>query len=106
MQDESGTCPFRDSNYQLMRNFLFAASYAHRCKVPLHGVITIAPAATSHVLACQVNAFQSRVQPQFANLIQHTTYEKYLSALRYFEDSSCAKLAEFLKTRIDNVING
>lgn len=107
MQDESGTCPFRDNNYQLMRNFLFAASYAHRRKIPLYGVITIAPPATSSDLADQVDAFQSRVlQPQFADLIQHTTYGKYLNALRSFGDPSCAELAEFLDTRIDKVING
>ena len=59
MQDIEDACPMRSSNFQLMRNFLFAAAYARKNKISLHGVITIAPAATSTLLKDQVAEFRS-----------------------------------------------
>ena len=104
-QGAGESCPLRGPEYQLMRNFLFAASRSRRTNVPLHGVITIAPAATSDLLREQVAAFRSQVLlPEYTDRIAHTTYEDYARLLRDSGDSSCMELAEFLKGRIASVI--
>lgn len=105
MQSRTESCPFRDSNYQLMRNFLFAAAYARRNDKGLHGVITIAPAATSGLLEEQVARFRSEILLRaHANSIAHTTYEIYGSVLRAAGNRSCVELASFLEERIDTII--
>ena len=107
MQARSESCPLRNSNYQLMRNFLFAAACSRKRNIAVHGVITIAPAATSGLLTKQVTGFRSRILlPEYVDSIGHVTYETYTSLLRSFEDESCADLASFLEERIDAVIDG
>lgn len=95
----------RGANYQLMRNFLFAAAYSRRENIPLFGVMTIAPAATSRLLRDQVARFRSRVLlPEYADAIRHATYEEYARLLRTSGNESCSELAGFLEGRIDAVV--
>ena len=106
LQTSTEHCPLRNGNYQLMRNFLFAAAYSRKQRCPLHGVVTIAPAATSGLLADQVAEFQSRILlPEYATAIAHATYETYAGLLRAAGDPSCAQLAGFLGERIDAVVD-
>ena len=105
MQGSGSVCPMRGSNYQLMRNFLFGATYARKYGLAVHGMITIAPAATSALLREQVDKFQTEVLlPDYANLVRHTTYEDYVDVLRSFGDDTSAELAEFLETRIGAIV--
>ena len=106
MQTEAEQCPMRDANYQLMRNFVFAAAYSRRWKLPMHGVITIAPDAVSSRSSEQVDEFRSRIlRPEHAVSIAHTTYEKYTALLRRCGGHAGVALAEFLEERIDTVVN-
>ncbi|MCY3821712.1 MAG: hypothetical protein OXH52_20550 [Gammaproteobacteria bacterium] len=105
MQQQGESCPLRSTNYQLMRNYLFAAARSRAEGIPTHGVITIAPTATSQRLRDQVAAFESQVLlPSCAGSIRHTTYEEYARHLRGSGDGSCAELADFLEARIHTVI--
>lgn len=105
MQQHGESCPLRGSDYQLMRNYLFAAARSRTEDIPTHGVVTIAPAAISRRLRDQVAAFRSQILlPSYSGSIQHTTYEKYAHLLRAAGDGSCAELADFLEQRIDAVI--
>ena len=105
MQESGDVCPLRGSNYQLMRNFLFAATYARKYGLGVHGMITIAPAATSTLLRDQVDEFQNEVLlPEYANLVRHTTYEDYVDVLRSLGDDTSAELAKFLETRIGSIV--
>ena len=106
MQASIDHCPLRDGNYQLMRNYLFAAAYARRRNIPLHGVASLAPAATSGLLRKQIARFQRDVLlPAHAASIAHATYEEYASALRGAGDEACRELAYFLEARIDTVLH-
>ena len=103
---ESGSaCPLRNGNYQLMRNFLFSAVYARRKGIGMHGVVTVAPAATSSLLVEQVEAFRTQILlPEYANRIAHVAYEEYIDALRAAGDPCGEELAGFLEGRIAAVI--
>ena len=105
-QSVGEACPLRGPDYQLMRNFLFAAARSRKADIPVHGVVTIAPAANSQLLGEQVAAFRSQVLlPAYAEHIGHTTYEDYCRLLRAFGDSSCIELAAFLDGRIDALVS-
>ena len=106
MQQRGESCPLRAANYQLMRNYLFAAARSRSEGIPTHGVITIAPVATSRRLSDQVAAFSSHILlPSYAGSVRHTTYEEYAHLLRASGDGSCAELADFIEQRIDAVID-
>ncbi len=105
MQHDGEPCPLRGADYQLMRNFLFAAARSRKADIPMHGVVTIAPAATSRLLRKQVAAFRSQILlPSYADSIRHTTYEEYARLLSASGDGSCVELAGFLEERIDAVV--
>lgn len=105
MQQNGESCPMRGANYQLMRNYLLAAAHARCDGIQTHGVITIAPLATSRLLRQQVAAFRSEILlPSHADTIRHGTYEDYADILRGSGDESCAELADFLEQRIDAIV--
>lgn len=105
MQERSEACPLRNSNYQLMRNYLFAATYARTKNIKRHGVMTIAPASKSSLLTDQVAEFRSKIlAPEYSDTIGHVTYETYIDLLRTIGDECCAKLASFLEERIATVL--
>lgn len=106
IQESGSACPFRSGNYQLMRNFLFSAAHARRLAIGFHGVVTIAPAATSSLLIEQVEAFRTQILlPEHANRITHATYEQFADALRAADDPCGEELAEFVERRIAAVLS-
>ena len=106
IQESSSACPLRGGNYQLMRNFLFSAVYARRLGIGFHGVVTIAPAATSSLLEEQIEVFRTKILlPEYANRIAHVTYEQYTDLLRSTGDPFSAELAEFVERRIAAVLS-
>jgi hypothetical protein len=60
-QGSGDICPLRGPNYQLMRNFLFAASLAEVEQKSYWGVLTIAPRKFAPKLVDQVNGFRDGV---------------------------------------------
>lgn len=104
MQRSRDQCPLRDFNYQLMRNFLFAAAYARTNNIRTHGAITIAPAAKSGLLKDQVERFRTKVLlPEHADKIVHTTYDEYVKVLHRIGNRDSAELGDFLTVTINSV---
>lgn len=102
-QQPGAVCPLRDANYQLMRNFLFAAASAQRTGRLFFGVIVICPDCTSTVVREQVSGFKANILlPEFADRVQFITYETYIDALRG-RGTDAGELADFLQARIQAV---
>jgi Restriction Endonuclease associating with ARP len=100
-QANGETCPFAGPNYQLMRNFLFAAALAQQKRLESFGVVAIAPARKSGRLERQVESFRTTIlQPQFAPCVRIVTYERLIELLRQCGDHDAAALATFLVERI------
>jgi hypothetical protein len=97
MQSTNQTCPFKHHNYQLMRNFLFAAAYAQQRGLEDFGVVAITPSRFASILRDQIDTFCSQVLlPEHHERIQLTNYEEYV---RLLHTSGCEKaneLAAFL----------
>lgn len=82
-QADGEKCPFDGPNYQLMRNFLFAAALAQRKKLPSFGVVAIAPARTAGKLERQIDSFRTAIlQTEFASCVRFVTYERLIELLR------------------------
>ena len=104
-QAKGQTCPFNGPNYQLMRNFLFAAALAQRQKLQSFGVVAIAPARVSGKLERQVESFRTTVlQPQFGSCVRLVTYEWLIELLSQSGNVGAAALATFLEERIAALI--
>jgi hypothetical protein len=74
-------CPFRD-DYQLMRNFLFAARYAEQAGRPYFGVIGIAPRGKASALAIGVERFKDELLlAPAAERVAIAYYEDYVALL-------------------------
>ena len=74
-------CPFL-SDYQLMRNFLFAARYAEEAAMPCFGGIGIVPAARAAPLAAGVERFKRELLlPGAAERLAVASYEDYVALL-------------------------
>jgi hypothetical protein len=100
-------CPFADSNYQLVRNFLFAAALSERTGKPFFGVLTICPRTRAQRVEEQINAFRQMILlPEYAERIAVTYYEQYITYLRQSGDGSADELAGFLADRIKDLIDG
>ena len=70
------TCRFDGPNYQLMRNFLYAATLAARLGKPQFGALTIGPRRHAAKLQAQVETFrQTALQKAYSDLIAFTDYE-------------------------------
>lgn len=100
-QADGETCPFDGPNYQLMRNFLFAAALAQQQRFQSFGVVVIAPARKSGKLERQIESFRTTIlQPQFGALVQLVTYERLIELLQQSGDPAAVALATFLSGRI------
>jgi hypothetical protein len=104
-QADGEKCPFDGPNYQLMRNFLFAAALAQRQKLPSFGVVAIAPARKSAKLERQIESFRTTIlQPEFASCVRLVTYERLIESLRETAETGAVALASFLSARIAQLI--
>ena len=100
-QKERETCPFRGSNYQLMRNFLLAAAYSQKKKKKQFGTLVLCPRAFSETLASQVKSFREDVLlPEYADRVSLVYYDDYISLLRNSDDDRLGQVAEFLQRRL------
>jgi hypothetical protein len=100
-------CPLRGPNYQLMRNFLFAASLAERDGKSHFGVLTIGPRHFAPKLNRQVELFRNDVlQEVFFDRIAFIDYESYADVLASVGSNKTVGLADFLRERIRDVIGG
>jgi len=104
-QPSSGVCPLRGGNYQLMRNFLFAAAYAEKYGKQTFGVIVICPAKNDRILTAQLAEFRDHVLlPEHRETIKLLHYEDWTGMLSTNEDhEESLKLAKFLGDRIEGV---
>ena len=101
-RDES--CPFVGPNYQLMRNFLFAAAMAERDGRKFFGVLAICPEPTAGKLALQVDRFRNEVLlPRYRDRVRFLTYERLIHHLRMTAEMEALELAGSLEERIDTV---
>ena len=102
-QREGETCPFTASNYQLMRNFLFAASTAGDARE--FGVVAIVPEKTGVTVRAQVAAFQLGVLSQgFRSRINVGTYDALAAMLLQSEHRSTIALGQFLRKRMTTLL--
>ena len=104
-QVDGQKCPFNGPNYQLMRNFLFAAALAQQQKLRSFGVVAIAPAKMSGKLKRQIESFRTTVlQPGFGSCVKLVTYERLIELLKETGDVAAIALADFLSERIAELI--
>ncbi len=104
-QQRGDVCPFNGPNYQLMRNFLFAAAYAQRNGKGFFGVLAICPEATSDKVKQQIEDFRRNVLlPPFQSRLKFVTYERYIEVLRSWDPKDARELAGFLEERIRTLI--
>jgi hypothetical protein len=80
-QGSTEVCPFW-SDYQLMRNYLFAAEHARQTEKTYFGVLGMAPSAGTKPLVSGVERFQkSLLQPANAARVAFVSYESYVDIL-------------------------
>lgn len=100
-QSNDQICPLSGANYQLMRNFLFAAALAQKNRVSNFGVVAIAPSKTAAKLERQIDDFRKDIlQPQFGASVQLLYYERLIDLLQQSCDQAAIALATFLSARI------
>lgn len=93
-------CPFRNANFQIMRNVLFAASSGH----VRWATMAIVPNRESRVLRRQVKAFRDQVlRPEYRDRLAIATYEELIELLRASKFDESRKLGTFLSERIESV---
>jgi len=98
-QKNGEDCYFKGHNYQLMRNFLFAAALAQKTGKSQFGVMVISPRRFLSNLQSQVDAFKERVLLRdHHERIQLTSYEHYVDLLKDSGDATAEELGEFLET--------
>lgn len=99
-QAVTGTCPFRDSNFQLMRNVLFAASSG----APAWATLAIVPSRVSAVVQKQAAVFRDQVLlPEYWSHLAVATYEDLVEVLRASRFEQSQRLGEFLAERMARV---
>lgn len=98
-------CPFADSNYQLMRNFLYAAAYSQKYNKKWFGVVAICPEQRMQKLERQVEEFRQNVlTKEFSDRVILITYEKYIDLLYAAKIKTATQLADFLRERIAKIV--
>jgi hypothetical protein len=104
-QTKGGLCPFRDSTYQLLRNFLFAAAFAAVEGKSRFGVIVICPRARETVLSKQIADFRSNVlAPVYGGRVQLVHYDKLIRDLNATGHRDAVRLGKFLSGRMAEVL--
>lgn len=96
-------CPLAESSYQLMRNFLFAATKAGRNKD--FGVVAIVPAKVSANVRTQVTKFQREILGEpFQSRISVGSYDSLAAMLRQSPHKQSNALGEFLSERMATLL--
>jgi hypothetical protein len=99
-QAVTGTCPFRDSSFQLMRNVLFAASSG----AASWATLAIVPSRVSSVVQKQAAAFRDQILlPDYRSHLAVATYEDLIEVLCASRFEQSQRLGEFLAARIARV---
>lgn len=102
-QREGETCPFVASNYQLMRNFLFAATKAGEAQE--FGVVAMVPEKTEAKVKTQVAAFQQNVLNEpYRSRINVGTYDTLVAILLRSPHHSTIAHGEFLRERMATLL--
>ena len=98
-------CPLRDSHYQLMRNFLFAAAKAERDGRTDFGLIACCSERCDGVVRNQLDSFRDEIlSASYRNHVALVHYETLVAILREQGDGTAAELADFLDSRITQVL--
>jgi hypothetical protein len=97
----SDICPFRDSNFQLMRNFLFVAALAARDAREKFAVLVLCPNGRSEAFERQVKRFRDEVLLGTCHeRVRLLHYEDYIRLLQDSSDADANELGTFLHHRI------
>jgi len=103
-QNSDQACPLRGPNYQLMRNFLFAATYAERHRKDFFGLLAIAPRDQSDRLRGEFAEFRDKILlPEHRDRITFVEYEHYIELLAVYGGDDGKDLASFLAARIKSI---
>jgi hypothetical protein len=103
-QARGAMCHLAGSNYQPMRNLLFAAAYARKKRKDF-GVFLVCPEATEAVVRQQWEAFRNDIVLQpFRSRVGFCRYENYISLLNNRPEPEAQRLGGFLAERIQALI--
>ena len=97
------TCPFATSNYQLMRNFLFAATTAGDARQ--FGVMAMVPEKKGAKVMAQVKAFQEAVlSKRYRQHINVGAYDALATMLMQSTHQPTVAHGEFLRKRMTTLL--
>lgn len=99
-QTSGDTCPLRDSNYQLVRNFLFAAARAITESKDNFVVLVTCPGIRTAKLEKQINSFCEMLLPDYRNRVKLVHYERLIELFSESRCDAAVRLAEFLSQRM------
>ncbi len=98
IQSRGDVCPFAGGNFQLMRNFLFAAASANQNPF---GVLAIVPEKTAKRIQTQVTEFRDRIlQEPHQHSVSCVLYESLVDLLMSSQYSESNRLGRFLADRM------
>ena len=104
-QSGGGQCPLRSSNFQLARNFLFAAAFAAKERKQKFGLLVVCSKACDEKVKEQLEEFRSRIlSEKWHEQILLVHYEQWIEILRASAHPVALELARFLAERIKNVL--
>jgi len=96
-------CPLAMSNYQLMRNFLFAATKVGKAQE--FGVVAMVPEKTGSKVKAQVAAFRADVlREAYRAHINVGTYDELAALLSHFPHQASVAHGEFLRERMTTLL--
>ena len=100
VQVSGQVCPFRGSNFQLMRNVLFASS----SDLAAWATLAIVPDRMGDALRAQANAFREQVLlPEYGDRLAVAAYEDLIRLLHASAFDDSRRLGAFLAERIEVV---
>ncbi len=103
-QSSGDICPFSGSNFQLMRNFLFANAAASDGRKP--GILAIVPDRASTQVRKQIGKFkQDILRDEFQPQVSVATYDQLISFLSSSDHDESSRLGGFLADRMDNIFS-
>ena len=98
--EEKESCHFFGPNYQLMRNVLFAATFAEKHSLPYWGVVAICPEKNKDSIEKQIDQFKERILlPEFHDRLNLIHYEDYIQILKSYEGEP-SKLGNYLEAHL------
>ena len=102
-QTDGEICPFSGPNFQLMRNFLFAATAATDTRQ--FGMMAIVPKRTAAKIAAQVQSFKTDVvMNKYRERINVKTYDEFVLLLTQSNHPASNRLGHFLSERISTLL--